>query len=69
MSEEDSSQEKTEEASGRKIDKAREEGQIPRSRDLTTSVVLLFGAIGLYYFADFMFAEIIGLTRVNFVNK
>jgi len=64
---EDDSQEKTEEASGRKLEKAREEGQIPRSRDLTTSVVLLFGAIGLYYFADFMFARIIGLTRANFI--
>jgi flagellar biosynthesis protein FlhB len=69
MADEDSSQEKTEEASGRKIEKAREEGQIPRSRDLTTSVVLLFGACGLYYYADFMFAKIIGLTRVNFILK
>jgi flagellar biosynthesis protein FlhB len=67
MAEDDSSQEKTEEASGRKIEKAREEGQIPRSRDLTTSVVLLFGSIGLYKYADFMFAKIIGLTRENFV--
>lgn len=66
---EDDSQEKTEEASGRKLEKAREEGQIPRSRDLTNSVVLLFGAIGLYYFADFMFARIIGLTRANFILK
>jgi flagellar biosynthesis protein FlhB len=67
MAENDTSQEKTEEASGRKIEKAREEGQIPRSRDLTTSVVLLLGSIGLYYYADFMFAKIIGLTRANFI--
>lgn len=65
----DDSQEKTEEASGRKLEKAREEGQIPRSRDLTNTVVLLFGAIGLYYFADFMFSRIIGLTRANFILK
>ena len=69
MSDEDSSQEKTEEASGRKIEKAREDGQIPRSRDLTTSVVLLFGACGLYFYADFMFSKIIGLTRANFILK
>lgn len=66
---EDSSQEKTEEASGRKLEKAREEGQIPRSRDLMTSVVLLFGSIGLYYFADFMFARLIALTRASFILK
>ena len=66
---EDSSQEKTEEASSRKLEKAREEGQIPRSRDLTTSAVLLFGSLGLYYYADYMFAKLIGLTRTNFMLK
>src|SRR4051812_22265836 len=66
MSDEDS-QEKTEEASGRKIEKAREEGQIPRSRDLTTTVVLLLGSIGLYYYADFMGKKFIDMTRANFI--
>lgn len=65
--EDDSGQEKTEEASARKIEKAREEGQIPRSRDLTTTAVLLLAAIGLYVFAEFMANKIIGITRANFV--
>ena len=64
---EDDSQEKTEEASGRKIEKAREQGQIPRSRDLTTTVVLLLGAIGLYVFSGFMGKRIIDLTQKNFI--
>jgi flagellar biosynthetic protein FlhB len=64
---EDDSQEKTEEASGRKIEKAREEGQAPRSRDLTTSVVLLLGSIGLLYFADFMGGKFVEITRANFI--
>ena len=63
----DDSQEKTEEASGRKIEKAREEGQVPRSRDLTTSVVLLLGSIALLYYADFMCGKFIDMMRVNFV--
>ena len=63
---EDDSQEKTEEASGRKIEKAREEGQVPRSRDLATSVVLLLGSIGLLYYADFMGGKFINMMRVNF---
>ncbi len=68
MAEEDESgQEKTEEASARKIEKAREEGQIPRSRDLTTTAVLMLAAIGLYIFAGFMADRIIGLTRASFV--
>jgi len=64
---EDDSQEKTEEASGRKIEKAREEGQVPRSRDLTTSVVLLLGSIGLLYFSDYMGGKFVEMTRANFV--
>lgn len=64
---EDDSQEKTEEASGRKIEKAREEGQVPRSRDLTTSVVLLLGSIALLYYADFMGGKFVGMMRDNFV--
>lgn len=65
--EDDSGQEKTEEASARKIEKAREEGQIPRSRDLTTTAVLLLAVIGIYIFADFMANKLIGITRANFV--
>ncbi len=63
----DSSQEKTEEASARKIEKAREEGQIPRSRDLTTTAVLMLAAVGIYFFAEFMGKKLIGLTRENFI--
>ena len=63
----DSSQEKTEEASSRKIEKAREEGQVPRSRELTTTAILLLASIGLYIFADFMGRKLIGLTRENFI--
>src|SRR5690606_34784508 len=62
----DSSQEKTEEASPRKLEKAREEGQVPRSRDLTSTAVLLLASIGLYIFAGFMGEKIVGLTRENF---
>ncbi|BBM05254.1 hypothetical protein HAALTHF_07370n [Vreelandella aquamarina] len=36
MADNDSDQEKTEEATPRRLDKAREEGQVPRSRELTT---------------------------------
>ncbi|RYZ87117.1 MAG: flagellar biosynthetic protein FlhB, partial [Moraxellaceae bacterium] len=60
---EDDSQEKTEEASGRKIEKAREEGQVPRSRDLTTSVVLLLGSIALLYYAEFMCGKFVDMMR------
>jgi len=66
MAEGDSSQEKTEEATPRKLDKAREEGQIPRSLDLTTSAILLAGTIGLAMFGQFISTRLADILRFNF---
>ena len=66
MAEGDSSQEKTEEATPRKLDKARDEGQIPRSRDLTTSAILLAGTIGLAIFGEFIATRLAAILRYNF---
>ena len=38
----DSSQEKTEEPSSRKLKKAREKGQVPRSNDVSSALTMLF---------------------------
>jgi flagellar biosynthetic protein FlhB len=46
----DSSQEKTEEPTPRRIEKAREEGQVPRSQELKTTAVLMMGTSGLLVF-------------------
>src|SRR5690554_8116280 len=62
----DSSQEKTEEATPRKLEKAREDGQIPRSRDLTTTFILLAGTIGLYTFGQSIAGSLMGLAKNNF---
>ena len=48
MAEDDSSQEKTEEPTPKRLEKAKEEGQVPRSRELTTTAVVLAGTIGLF---------------------
>ncbi|MGM8227498.1 flagellar biosynthesis protein FlhB [Cellvibrio sp. ARAG 10.3] len=64
--EDDNGQEKTEEASSRKLEKAREEGQIPRSRDLTTTAILLLGTIGLMVFGQYMGGKLMEVTRYNF---
>ena len=42
--EDDNSQEKTEEATPRRLEKAKEEGQTARSKELATMAVLLAGA-------------------------
>ncbi|WP_027329209.1 flagellar biosynthesis protein FlhB [Marinimicrobium agarilyticum] len=62
----DSSQEKTEEPTARKQEKAREEGQIPRSRELTTTFILLAGTVGLFIFAPYMSGKLAGILQYNF---
>jgi len=48
----DSSQEKTEEPTGRRIEKSKEEGQVARSKELNTTVILMVGTGGLLMFGS-----------------
>lgn len=66
MAEEDSSQEKTEDATPRRLRKAREEGQVPRSRDLTTTAVLLAGSISLLIFGGHIIRGLSAILESNF---
>lgn len=50
MAENDSAQEKTEEPTPKRKQKARDEGQIPRSKDFTTFAVLITSTFGLFLF-------------------
>ncbi len=65
MSENDSGQEKTEDATQKKQDKAKEDGQIPRSKELTTSAVLLAGTVGLYMFGGSIADTLLHVLRFN----
>jgi flagellar biosynthetic protein FlhB len=65
MAEEDSSQEKTEEATPRKLEKAREEGDIPRSRELSTFTVLMAGTVGLWVFGERIMQAVLGTMKDN----
>jgi len=66
MAEDDSSQEKTEEATPRRLEKSREEGQVPRSKELTTTAVLLSGTIGLVFFGGGLADKMQNILRYNF---
>jgi flagellar biosynthetic protein FlhB len=46
---EDSDLEKTESATGRRLEQAREEGDVPRSRELATCTILLAAGMGLWF--------------------
>ena len=61
--------EKTEPATPKKLDKAREEGQAPKSQDLNTAILLLvlFGVIGA--FSVTLFMAILNLILCIFTNN
>ncbi len=60
---EDSDLERTEPASARKLDQARERGNVPRSRELATLAVLLASAAVIAMFGVFMFQGLHRLMR------
>ena len=63
---EDSDLEKTEQPSGRRLEQAREEGQVPQSRELSTFLVLITGVGGLWLLGDWMSERVLGLVREGF---
>ncbi|MDX1557506.1 MAG: flagellar type III secretion system protein FlhB, partial [Marinobacter sp.] len=65
--ENDNSQEKTEEATPRRLEKAKEEGQTARSKELATMAVLLAGAGGMLMFGASLGASLEAIMRDSFV--
>ena len=60
---EETGQEKTEEPTAKRLREAREKGQLPRSRELTTALVLLAGSGGLYFLGGDLGSGIASLLR------
>jgi flagellar biosynthesis protein FlhB len=61
MSEATLAQERTEQPTPKRLQKAREQGQVPRSRELNTMVVTLIGAGAMAAFGGWMMARLRGL--------
>ena len=62
---EENSQEKTEEPTPRRLEKAKEDGQTARSKELNTTAILLFGALGLLFFGPIMAEKISSVAKHN----
>jgi flagellar biosynthetic protein FlhB len=60
---EDSDLEKTESPSQRRLDKAREEGQVARSRELSTFTVLMASGAGIWLMGSALSHQLIALIR------
>jgi len=61
-----SGQERTEQATPRRLQQAREEGQLPRSRDLASAAVLLGGSVALVLSAPALVEHLVAVMRVHF---
>lgn len=65
--ENDNSQEKTEEPTPRRLEKAREDGQTARSKELATMAVLMAGAAGLLMFGTSLAVAMEGIMTSAFM--
>ena len=66
MAENENGQEKTEEATPKRLDKAREEGQVARSKELTTTLGLLAGIGGLIILGGDLAQGMMSVMRSSF---
>ncbi len=62
---EEEGQEKTEEATPKRLEKARDEGQIARSRELATTLILMGGCLGLWAVGSQLAAALGKLMQFN----
>lgn len=63
MADQDRSQERTEQATPKRLQEARERGQVPRSRELNTMIMLLTGSGGLLMLGEGLLDRLILLTQ------
>ena len=59
---------RTEEPTEHKIKKAREEGKVAKSMDLSGSIVLLFGVVAVGLLSSYIFENFLSMARYFFQN-
>ncbi len=66
MAESNSGQEKTEEATPKRREESRKKGQVPRSRELSSAILLIMSALGMIGFGDYLLARMKNLLISSF---
>jgi flagellar biosynthetic protein FlhB len=66
MAENDTSQEKTEEPTPKKLREAKQKGQIPRSKELNSMSIMVIGAAGLLTLGNFMIGSLSQMMITGF---
>ena len=65
MADDESAQEKTEEPTQKKLDDARDKGEIPRSKELATAGTMIFGALGCIFLSGPVIEALTHVFRIN----
>jgi len=66
MAENEDGQERTEDPSARKLEQAKEKGQVARSREVGAVAVMIAGAVGLMVFGDRLIEAAMEVFRLNY---
>jgi flagellar biosynthetic protein FlhB len=66
MAEESSGQEKTEQPSAKRLTDAREKGQVPRSTEFTTVLVLIASAVAMLFIGAHMVQSVAEVMQMSF---
>ncbi|MGM0587223.1 MAG: flagellar biosynthesis protein FlhB [Bacteroidota bacterium] len=67
MAEQNNDQEKTEEPTPRKLEKAREEGNVSKSQELSSAVMLLVSALVVYFMGAWMMRRLLSMFERIFL--
>lgn len=68
MAENKEGQEKTESATPKRLEEAKEKGQVSKSTDITTSVMVLIGGMSLFVFGATIYSKMIKFFDYSFRN-
>ena len=63
MAESSSGQERTEQPTPKRLQDARNKGQVPRSRELNTTIMLLFAGLGLMFMGKYIISDLLDLFQ------
>ena len=66
MQENDNGQQRTEQPTPKRIDKARKDGQVARSRELSTTLLFLFGSLSFFFFGALLSTSLQSIMDLNF---
>ena len=68
MAENESGEEKTEDPTSRRIDEAREKGDVAKSSEIPSAAVLLAGLLAMYFLGDYLLARFYNVLRYYLSN-